>query len=339
METFRGSRHEIGVQVGKHFAKTIREFCVASRESPPPFPAEECSARIVIATRLTEKLFPWLMEEIKGVAEGAGVSVSDFVLSQYEDLWDMEGTVMGCTDIAALGKTTASGRLLVGHNNDGVQETPPPQLIRFEPIGEPAMTAASIDGWGISFGANSAGLVLSGNQVTANDIKAGVPRAFLCREYLAQRNLVEGYSILAHKERASGYNNVIADDRGNVFSLELSGTEAHLLGPDEFGILSHSNHYLHPDMSETEAKEEDLVSTGLREQRTCRLLHQTRKHTLQTFAEILSDHEGYPISICRHHQGEIERQTIASVIFEPEKHQMWFLQGQPCKGQYQQVRY
>jgi isopenicillin-N N-acyltransferase-like protein len=56
-----------------------------------------------------------------------------------------------------------------------------------------------------------------------------------------------------------------------------------------------------------------------------------------TMKELLSDHDGHPGSICRHHQpGQLAPvKTIYSVICEPDAGRMHLRLGNPCQGPYQ----
>ncbi len=76
-----------------------------------------------------------------------------------------------------------------------------------------------------SAGFNAAGISLTGNEVTSNDVRPGVPRLLTVRAILAARRLEEALDACLHPRRASSYNNVVADAHGEVYSMEGSVTD------------------------------------------------------------------------------------------------------------------
>jgi len=329
MNVFSGTRYDIGRQLGALFASHIRRDVEDCRESPPP--VRDLSSVLLATHDLVTRLLPQVAEELRGMAEGAGVRPLDLLLTFYEELWDAEDQETGCTDIVAAGVATFDGQTLMGHNNDEAPEAPPPFLLRLAPVDGPVVTGVALGGTGFSVGVNSYGLVLSGNQVTARDVKPGLPRLLLVRAALDQPSIEEALKVLAHPARASSYNNVLADDMGQVISVEGSGRHMQIVMPKANGVLTHSNHYPHPKMKPVEGKG-DFRSTKLREQRSCQLMDESAGlHTLETLASVLRDHRGFPVSICRHGEDAV---TGFSVLFEPEVRRFWFVTGHPCLGRF-----
>lgn len=292
--TFRGSHFEVGVQMGSTFREHVWAGCQDARQNPPPMSTAVCQEHLVAAMHLTQQVIPQVWEELRGIAVGAKVPLSDLVLSLYEDLWDSEDFETGCTDIAANRLATADGHLIMGHNNDEGVDAPPPSLLRLAPTGGPVVTGVALGGVGFSVGVNEHGLVLMGNQVSAKDVKPGIPRIFLVRAALNQPSLPTALDMLLHPLRSSSYNNVLGDMSGRVVNVEGSGTMDRTLVPTSQGILTHTNHYLHPEMQAIEGKG-DMRSTTLREQRSCQMMSaMAGRHTVETFQQVLRDHTGYP---------------------------------------------
>lgn len=331
---FTGSRFDVGLQMGRRYKAFIRTDVANCYREPPP--VKNLLSVLLHARRLLDREFPAVAEELGGLSVGAGVEPLDLMLTFYEELWDSEDSETGCTDIVADGRATFSGRLLLGHNNDEGPDAPEPVLTRLAPTDGPVVTAVALGGVGLSVGVNSFGLVLTGNQLTASDIKPGIPRLLLVRAALDQPTIEAAAKVLLHPARASSYNNILADQAGRVVSIEGSGDKAQLVRPKASGILTHSNHYLHPAMGSVEDKG-DMHSTVLREQRSCQLMERSAGlHNLQSLAQVLRDHRGFPASICRH--GE-DADTGFSVLFEPEARKFWFVEGNPCGGRYRPVLY
>jgi len=62
------------------------------------------------------------------------------------------------------------------------------------------------------------------------------------------------------------------------------------------------------------------------------------KVDIPTFKRVLSDHVGYPESICRHGNPKLpeedQTQTIFSVAFDLTNKVAWVNAGNPCQGEY-----
>ena len=109
--------------------------------------------------------------------------------------------------------------------------------------GEPVIFTIGIGPW-LSVGFNDAGLSLTGNEVTPNDNRVGIPRLLQVREILRRRTLDSAVEAALHPRRASSYNNVLAHRDGGVVSVEGSATDAELIEPSANGTLAHTNHYV-----------------------------------------------------------------------------------------------
>ena len=336
LHTFKGSRYNIGCQLGRTFQESVQAGCRDVLNEPPPMSSSDRIQSLLVAHKLIEHELPDVMTELRGIADGAQVRVMDLILSLYEDLWDSEDFETGCTDIAANQVGSLNNELLMGHNNDEGCEAPSPVLLRMEPDDGPVVTGVALGGVGLSVGCNGHGLVLTGNQLSATDVKPGIPRILLVRAALDRMSIPEAQAVLLHPLRASSYNNILGDAFGRVVSIEGSGKAYRVMAPTQQGILTHTNHYLHPGMERVEGKG-DMASTTLREQRSCTLMEgMSGRHTVQSFQRILRDHVGYPDSICRHSDDTV---TGFSVIWEAERRTLWYAKGHPCKAVYQSLPY
>lgn len=336
--TFSGSRFRLGQQLGTYCREAILKEQKTCQTQPPPLPQNELSAALIAGWTLTQQAHPAIAEELRGMSVGAGIPLRDLFLIFYEDLWDLpDSKDTGCTSMVARRSATGDGSTLVGHNNDMHVTASKSILIRLQPEDGPEVLAMAFTEGTLSVGANSHGLVLVGNQLTSSDVKPGIPRFITTRALLDAKTLEEGIGICMDPRRASSYNNILVDATGRVADVEGSGTSGKLI-PVINDTLSHSNHYIHPRMLRFEMKE-DKGSSLLRLQRSRNLLKEKHgQHTLQTFQDILRDHEGYPGSICRH-GGKDEVVTGCSVIVEVEKRILWYCPKTPCRGIYQAVSY
>jgi isopenicillin-N N-acyltransferase-like protein len=204
-------------------------------------------------------------------------------------------------------------------------------ILKIQAEDEPEILCVSPGGVGISAGFNAAGISQTGNQLDNNDIRPGVPRLLVVRAILASRFLSEAMDHCLLPQRASSYNNVIADVHGEVYCMEGSATDCQPIYIDG-DILAHSNHYISPEMIKFEADRNSIGNSVIRYHRAMRLL---RDHygtlTPEIFQKLLADHAGYPTSICKH---GLETVTVFSIIIQLESRRSWIGKGRPCQSTY-----
>jgi isopenicillin-N N-acyltransferase-like protein len=98
------------------------------------------------------------------------------------------------------------------------------------------------------------------------------------------------------------------------------------------GYLAHSNHFLSHRYPSPDNFPADWKDSFLRLPRM-NLLIQAKLGSLdvEDFKKILSDHAGYPTSICRHAGSSV---TVSSLIAEPAQGRMHVTFGNPCEASY-----
>jgi isopenicillin-N N-acyltransferase-like protein len=276
-------------------------------------------------------VFPQYVDELEGIAEGALVSFEEIFLSMCEELWE-SAAWKGCTDMAARGRATKDGSTLIAHTNDLLPRAEENLVILKVQAGdEPEFLGISSGGIAISAGFNAAGVSLTGNQLDNNDIRPGVPRLLVVRAILASRHLSEAMDHCLLPQRASSYNNVLADNSGEVYCMEGSATDCEPIYI-EGDILAHANHYVSPSMRHFEADRNSISNSVLRHNRAMRLLHENYGQlTPELFQKLLGDHAGYPTSICKHGK---ETMTVFSIVIQLEQLRAWIGLGRACETEY-----
>jgi isopenicillin-N N-acyltransferase-like protein len=185
-----------------------------------------------------------------------------------------------------------------------------------------------VGGLGYSAGFNAAGISVTGNQVSCNDIRPGVPRLLIVRAILAARRLEEAMNACLLPQRASNYNNVIADPCGEVYSMEGSATDCEPIYI-EGDILAHANHYASPPMRRFEADRNDIAGSVIRHHRAMRLLRENYGQlSPRRFRQLLADHANYPGSICKH---GLESVTVFGLVINLNERRAWIGRGRPCQ--------
>jgi isopenicillin-N N-acyltransferase-like protein len=164
--------------------------------------------------------------------------------------------------------------------------------------------------------------------VANSDIRPGVPRLLVVRAILAARRLEEAMAACLLANRASSYNNIIADAHGEVYSMEGSATDCEPIYI-EGDILAHANHYTSPGMRRFEADRNDIAGSVIRHHRAWRLLRENHgQHSVLRFQELLADHANYPGSICKH---GVESVTAFALVVDVAARRAWLGRGRPCQ--------
>ena len=335
----RGSHREVGRQIGQRCQPQIRAMLSTLRDDlPPKVSWDDMLRQSSLYLKSSQTVYPQYVDELEGIAEGAGVSFDEIFLSMCEELWETaawvewDSTRRGCTDLAARGPATLDGSTLIAHTNDLLPESETNLVIlKIKAGDEPEILGVSSGGVGISAGFNAAKISLTGNQLDNNDIRPGVPRLLVVRAILASRFLSEAMDHCLLPQRASSYNNVVADGNGEVYSMEGSATDCEPIYIDE-NILAHANHYVSPAMRKFEADRNLIGNSVVRYNRAMRLLRENYgKLTPQLFQKLLADHAGYPTSICKH---GLETVTVFSIIIQLEQLRAWIGRGPACEATY-----
>jgi isopenicillin-N N-acyltransferase-like protein len=330
----RGTYRQVGRQMGERLKPTMEQMLSKLRKGlPAGVTWDELLEQGRLYLAHSQAVYPQYVEELEGIAEGAGLPFEEVFLEMCEELWETAAwQTRGCTDLVARGRATADGSTLVAHTNDLSPEAEKDLVILKVQAGdEPEFLGVSVGGLGYSAGFNAAGISTTGNQVSCNDIRPGVPRLLMVRAILAARRLEEAMNACLLPQRASSYNNVIADAHGEAYSMEGSATDNEPIYV-KGDILAHANHYVSPPMRRFEADRNDVAGSVIRHNRAWRLLREHYGHlSPELFQKLLADHANYPGSICRHGPGTA---TVFSLIIHVEERRAWIGRGRPCRTTY-----
>ena len=184
---------------------------------------------------VTAEELPWLVSELEGVAEGSGADPLAVFAASIEELESTGSGEGRCTDMVACAPATADGHLWVAHNNDlGPEVEDDLVAIEWHVPGDPVVLTFGIGPW-ISVGFNSAGLALTGNELSPNDNRVGIPRLLQVRDMVRRPTVAEAVSAALHPRRASSYDNLLSHRDGTVVNVEGSATDAELITPGDRG--------------------------------------------------------------------------------------------------------
>ncbi len=344
----RGSHREAGRQVGEACAATVRaEAAFADQKIPGGRTREEQLALADRYREVTAAAYPWSVEELEGIAEGAGADPRTLFAAMIEEIWHepYAARLQGrCSDLVAVPPATADGRILVAHNND-MPRTYQEQLVAIEwrIDGDPVVLTIGNGLW-MSAGWNGAGISFTGNELAPLDEKVGIPREIQFRSMMRQPTMADALREALRADRASSYNNVVVSRQGEAVNVEGSATDAELTGPDERGTLVHTNHYVCERMLPYEGDPAYVPHSGARYRRARRLLDAAEPGsiTVERLREMLSDHEGAPDCLCRHPErfgGSSDSATAFWCVADVTRMRVAFGRGNPCDSQAQEYAF
>ena len=278
---------------------------------------------------------PHLARELEGVAAAAEMPLEAAVfLHVRTELSHHQKS--GCSAFAVARERTAHGGMLAGQNWDNVPWYAERMIVlELHPEGKPSLLMVTFPGVIGYIGINSSGVSVWDNQLMCDGWKTGVPHYFLKRMILEQETVEDVIRMLRSSEPASSENFVVTDGGGRVASIECTPHGIGVLEP-EGGIIAHTNHFLSPSLRSLERYITILPDTCDRLKRLCTLFDAHGDNLcVETMKCILSDHENFPQSLCRHvDHTPHSMATCSSVIAEPAEGRMHIARGNPCVRRY-----
>lgn len=340
-----GTHREIGRQIGEEFREVIHHSVenayalINSTYSTLHLNWEGAVNQGKKYLPFASERYPQYVEEITGMAEGAGAKFYDLVaLNAMEAVTSDALHLTKCTSIGIDDKHSANGHVMVAHNEDWLPEDEPNvYLVKAKLDDEPPWIAMTYGGLLPNIGLNEAGIAQCCDSVYPSDIRIGVPRLVASRAVLGSRTPSEAMRNMLIPLRAAGYNHLLAHVSGELYNVEVSARSFAVLYAEN-GVIAHTNHYLDQQMQSVEAEPDALISTRIRYLRALRLLRQTEKHSERTLQNILRDHVNFPDSICNHSMDEIDpldrEKTVNSLIMDLNERKLSIAWGSPCKNRY-----
>jgi len=330
----KGNHYEVGYQIGTLMKKQLIELVQQSKHyvvNERNGNWEDIRAQSRLLLEYSEKYVPEYVDEIRGASDATGIDMVDLFAEMCEEIY-AQNYLGGCSDLIANGDVTCDESVYAAHNNDTSPNLEKyAVVVHYQVEGEPEILAVGYGGLGISVGFNSSGISLTGNELSMNDMKLGVPRLLLCRKILAAETIAEAIDASILQPRASNYNMVLTDSNGEIYSIEGSATDYEAIYATE-GFLVHTNHYVSPRMLQYELDRQELTSSTVRYNRAYRLMKNSKGNiTFEMLQSFLKDHVSRPRSICRHGK---DVKTTFSVIINLTTKKMYLAKGNPCESEY-----
>ncbi len=341
----KGSHLQMGQQIGEAMRDQVQLSVENARrlidETYDTFELDWKGALIQAKKYLpfAQERYPQYVDEMLGMAQGAGVSADDLAVLNAMEAVTMDALhLTKCTSMAVSEERTADGHVLAAHNEDWLPEDEANvYLIHAEPEKDPPFLAMTYGGLLPNIGINAYGIAQFCDSVHPTDSRIGLPRIFVSRAVLSAANPETAIRYMLVSQRAAGYNHLLVHESGELYSIEVSARRF-AIHYGENGQIVHTNHFLDSKMQQIEDEPDELIATRVRYFRTQRLLAQTPRHTIRTLQAIQRDHLNFPNAICNHssdhHDPLVREKTINAMVIDVTARAIHIAWGSPCQNPY-----
>jgi len=206
----------------------------------------------------------------------------------------------------------------------------------------PAYITVTEAGMLAKIGINNKGFGVSLNILRSEDDgkSPGMPVHFLLRALLECENVDAACELAKRLPYASSSNILIADQNGNMASLEISPAGCRIL-PTDNGQLCHTNHFLNDEFATSDAGIKGNISTVKR-----LIAAQQQLSGINTFSDIknlLSDTSDGAESICRFADTSLAEiaqiETVVGVAMNLTEQSLWVSAAQPSVSEFTEHRF
>jgi len=341
-----GTPFEIGLQHGRSAVERVHKSLDFYRLAF----LEKANLQWAKALEIAESFVPVAKEydsesidELKGIAQGSDCKFQEIMAinCRSEIMYMSQNFDDGCTTLAVLPEASENGNTLLGQNWDFrsacLETTILAEIHREDGLRsfnfvEAGMLARN--------GMNSAGIGVVGNfLLTDTDRKkSGIPFPFIRRKLLASKTIFAAMETVIKADKSSSNNTIIGTRQGFAIDIEATPEHFYHIYPT-YGLLVHANHFLADLISEKDINKYRMVDTLYRDWRLKSSLNSKLGHiTVEEIKAALSDHFGYPRSICRHKETHMPMsemlQTVGSMIMDLNRGEISVAAGCPCQADY-----
>jgi hypothetical protein len=337
-----GGAFDIGQQHGSAVSASLREFlddglCRLNRLLPKPVTLADLSPTIAAHGAQISAVAPALGEEIRGLAEGAGISHEEALLLQLRREiigYNRIPTRGDCTTYARTGAAAAGVPVLAqtvdlnGNLDDHLA------VLDVTPEHQPRRCLVLSFGGLLGYlGLNSDGLAIGLNLVLAGQWRPGLPPYLAIRHLLDTCGSVSEALTALNGLRLASSRSIMLCDREKTAYVEIVEDDLRVV---EAEATAHTNHYLHPDFVPRDEINVFSRNSSVLRLRTAEegLSQLSPAADAETHFELLSTPP-----ICIPDDGEIRRdRTVAAVVMFPTRGELHLRRGDPSLTETQVIR-
>jgi len=344
-----GSHYEMGFQYGKACPEISEMLELTHQLFGGKDNANDIQDRYVpMYLPYLQNYAPEIMEEMKGMADGANVNFHDIIFLNITYEISVPSVMGGCTSFAAMGKSTNGSELISGQNLDHIEPWLEYMiLLKMKPDDGPDIMAVTAPGCLSLTGINSAGISINMNLLRNNNSlepAGGVPTHVILRKLFMSEKLGDAIATIATAEGRSPKNYLIANSREGIFNIETTTSDMDIQFPER-EMLTHANYFKAERFKSTDLAPSLVPDAYIRSNRLFRLMEEHHGNiSVEVMKQLLQDHSNYPNSICRHRDKNAPfpyaqiMKTLISIITVSEEKKAYIAVGNPCKCEYIEYR-
>lgn len=343
-----------GVQYGEQARQRIVGGIAAYERAFATSAGWTWSQAVAAASHLVDPVrdvFPEYLEEMEGIADGAGVSFDDIFTmnARTEVMWaatvrqteaDRARFARECSSFALLPFRTESGHTLLGQNWDWlahsfdtliVLEVEQPDRPNFVTVVEAGLLAKA------SLNSSGLGVAVNTMVTSADTAEPGLPFHVLIRAFADCDTLTEAIYTASKHQRSSSGNYLLAHADGLAVNLETAPGDYRGVTPllPVNGALVHTNHFTAPIAGPRDVGHYAMADSLIRLQRVQRsIADNPAPASVDQLNTALSDHADFPSAVCCHpddRHADEQWATVMSVVMDLDARELYLSEGNPCQ--------
>jgi hypothetical protein len=273
------------------------------------------------------------LEEMRGIADGAGVCLDDIVMvnARTEIVAQArreknrpeadDDAVDGCTGAIILPERSSTGRLIHGQNWDWRAECADTAIVLRVSRDDGPDFVTFVEAGGLArCGMNAAGIAITANYLESErDYRqSGIPLVLIRRKALEQRHFAMAVRAVATTPKACSNNMMLSTAEGFAIDFECAPDEVFPIYPTD-GLIVHANHWVSP-VALAKLKDVGLLGDSFyRDWRVQKLLGAGKISPDDLKAAFFDDFAA-PFAVCRpvlpNSAGDLSA-TVAMIIMDP----------------------
>ena len=343
--TVRGTPYERGLTYGQlcreEVAESIKGYGILY-EGTKGIDWEQARKIAEYYLEKTRAFEPQYVEEMRGIAEGAGVDILDIMALNIrtEIMYAQPSKIdaSACTSLSLMGPATEGGHVIAAQNWDYTLLLRDAVVIVHVYQDDKPNFVMAVEGAGMigGIGMNDRGIAVLLNALKTEAPCQGIPFHVRLRAMLDAETLSDAYVKGSHAPTSVG-NFIATHKDGVAIQFEMDARSVEPIIPED-GVLAHTNHYIGPKMYLANDVNH-MGSSYIRLQRIRALIKECYgKITVEDVKRMLSDHAGYPYSICDHEDPKyplvVRDATNFAVIMDLTENCMHLAYGNPCENEF-----
>ncbi len=343
-----GTAGELGLAHGSTFASQI-EYNLAFYKKWLSDYGQVSPTRLTEIARgfvpVIEEHFPEMVEEMDGIAKGAGLKLEEIVLINartdilaiVEHQLELEH-VPGCTAMALFGEAHGKPALALGQNWDwDPLMSKAPVVLRLEPDDAPALVTLTEAGMlaKIGFNHHRLGVCLNflSHQSDGQPGVFGIPIHCLLRAVLTCQSIEQAVEAVKSSPRCASANFLLAQhdvDGPAALDLEIAPNNVITLSPDGPSLV-HTNHFVSPTLAGgcTSGRGPSTMSRYASAQLLSSVAELNETDPVTRMEQVLVSREGDPYPISRGPDPDPSISTLAGIIMDLTRNRLMLTNGPP----------